>query len=245
MTRIYYNRLTVKRGCREVITDLTAEMPGPGLYQVVGPNSVGKTTLILATLGALKPQSGSIHVEPGVDEGGVSYMPQDFNIPMEAPISTYEFVRNYLDLWRRKHGIKVDLNTRTSEILEMVGVPRSLWSERLTRLSGGMVRRALLARTLAPNTPILLLDEPLTGVDPEGKVDIAELLGELSKRKLIVMTNHDPLLVLDYTKKMLLLGYNHYVYGEPSELMKYEVLSKFYKKCAIEIERHVHVVDWH
>ncbi|MEM3346365.1 MAG: ATP-binding cassette domain-containing protein, partial [Desulfurococcaceae archaeon] len=172
-------------------------------------------------------------------------MPQDFNIPMEAPISTYEFVRNYLDLWKRKHGIKVDLNTRTSEVLEMVGVPRSLWSERLTRLSGGMVRRALLARTLAPNTPILLLDEPLTGVDPEGKVDIAELLGELSKRKLIVMTNHDPLLVLDYTKKMLLLGYNHYVYGEPSELMKYEVLSKFYKKCAIEIERHVHVVDWH
>ena len=245
--RISYESVSVKRGEKLVINNLTASMEGPGLYQVIGPNGAGKTTLLLVTLGVVKPVSGRVVVEPGNSERRtVSYMPQDFELPRDAPMSTYEFVENYLELWRGRF-LKRDpgVDSRVREVLELVGIPRNLWNEKLTHLSGGMVKRALLARTLAPDTPIVLLDEPLSNIDPEGKVDVAEILGSLSRSKLIVITSHDPILLLEYTRKVLLLGYGYYHYGEPSEALKYEVLSKFYKKCAIELEKHVHIVDWH
>lgn len=240
--KVSCEKLTVKRGERLVLRDLSVVFEGPGLYQVVGPNGVGKTTLLLTIIGVVKPISGRVLVEPA---GAVSYMPQSFELPVDAPISVFEFVENYLKLWSKRRSSKVDVESRVREVLELVGVPSSLWHEKLSRLSGGMVRRTLLARALSPDTPIVLLDEPFSGVDPEGKVDIADILGSLSKNKLVILTNHDPILLLDYTKKLLLLGYEFYSYGVPDEVLKYEVLSKFYKRCAIEIEKHVHVVDWH
>lgn len=240
--RIEFNSLTVTRGGKTVINNLTAHMPGPGMYQVVGPNSAGKTTLLLTAIGALKPSSGVVVVEP---HNSVSYMPQNLDIPLDAPISAFEFVANHLRTWSRKREVKLDVKARTESFLELVGVPRKLWNERVTKLSGGMLRRVLLARALAPDAQVILLDEPLTGVDPEGKVDIADLLCSLARSKLVVLTNHDPVLMVDCTNKILLLGYGFYDYGTPEEILKYEVLRKFYKRCAIEVERHVHIVDWH
>lgn len=240
--KVEINSLTVYRGGKAVLDNLSAIMLGPGLYQVVGPNSAGKTTLLLTVIGALKPHSGYAIVEP---HDSISYMPQSFDIPLEAPISAYEFVANYLRLWSKKRKFKVDVKSRVENVLDALNIPRKLWNERLTRLSGGMLRRVLLARALVSDAKVLLLDEPLTGVDPEGKVDIAELLCTISADKLVILTNHDPVLMLECTRKILLLGYGFYDYGTPEEILKYEVLSKFYKKCAIEVERHVHVVDWH
>jgi zinc/manganese transport system ATP-binding protein len=243
---IEYENLTVVRGGRVVISGLTMNMKGPGLYQVIGPNGAGKTTLLLATMGVLKPAAGRISIRPwGSASGVVAYVPQSFELPEEAPVSTYEFVENYLLLWAKKRGVGVDVEERARKALELVGIPRSLWSERLTRLSGGTMRRALIARALVTDAPIMLLDEPFSNIDPEGRVEVAELLGELSSSKLLVVTSHDPVLLLSYTKELLLLGYGRHEHGPPSEIVKYEVLSRFYKKCAIEVEKHVHIADWH
>lgn len=247
--KIIVEKLVVKRRNRMIFNGLDAEFEGPGLYQVIGPNGAGKTTLLLTILGFIKPESGRINIEV---EGGrtlvVSYMPQQYQIPRDAPITTIEFIESYYELLNRKHGIQTSKQSsqrRIEEVLELVGVPRSLWSEKLSRLSGGTLQRVFLARAIVADPQILLLDEPFSNVDPEGKVDLADLLGTLAKSKLLVVTSHDPILLLEHTKKILILGHGYYSFGSPEEILKYDILSKFYKKCAVEIEKHVHIIDWH
>ncbi|MEM0005107.1 MAG: metal ABC transporter ATP-binding protein [Desulfurococcaceae archaeon] len=249
--KVIIEALTIKRGSKIVISNLSASMEGPGLYQVIGPNGSGKTTLMLTILGVIKPTSGSIRVElNNRNHNGpiFSYMPQSYSIPKDAPITVYEFVKGYYELskpWPRFLHRDISVDEKIRRALELVNIPKSMWMEQLRNLSGGMLQRVFLARTLVIDAPMILLDEPLSNIDPDGKVDIAELLGELSRGKLIITTSHDPILLLDYTKKILLLGYGFHAYGDVNEILKYEILSKFYKKCAVELDKHVHIVDWH
>lgn len=248
--KIVLESLTVKRGNRIVLSNLSAVMEGPGLYQVMGPNGSGKTTLLLTILGVVRPVSGKAYIEVSESSGRnrvLAYMPQSYSIPRDAPITVYEFVEGPLRLkksWPRFLK-KISESFRVEEVLELTGVQRPLWNEKLSRLSSGILQRVFLARTLITRAQVLLLDEPFSNIDPEGKVEMAELLGKLSREKLIVVTSHDPILLLNYTKKILLLGHGYYAYGGVNEILKYETLSKFYKKCALELEKHVHVVDWH
>ncbi|MEM4718428.1 MAG: ATP-binding cassette domain-containing protein, partial [Desulfurococcaceae archaeon] len=241
--------LTVKRGDKIVLKELNAEFTGPGLYQVIGPNGSGKTTLLLAILGAIRPMSGTIEigVPRGYSKPLFSFAPQTYSIPSDAPITVYEFLSNYLDLtcsWPRVFP-RHDWSGRVKGILEAFHVPSSLWSEKIYNLSGGILQRVFLARAFVVDALYTLLDEPLSNIDPEGKVEVAEIIGEFSKNRLVIITSHDPVLLLDYTKKILLLGYGFYEFGDVDSIMKYDVLRKFYKKCAIEIEKHIHIADWH
>jgi len=246
--KVLLESLTVKRGGRVIIRDLSATFTGPGLYQVMGPNGVGKTTLLLTILGLIKPVSGRVVVEaPFRNKVVFSYMPQSFTIPHDTPMTVYEFVEGALLLenpWPRSLKTRVK-GLRVEKALESVNIPRFLWKTRISKLSTGMLQRALLARAVAVEAPIVLLDEPFSNIDPEGKAEVAKLLGDMSSERLVIVTSHDPTLLLKYTRKILLLGYGEHFYGDVDEVLKYEVLSKLYKECAVELEKHVHVVDWH
>jgi len=247
--KIVLDSLTVKRGGKVVLSNLSAVMEGPGLYQVMGPNGSGKTTLLLTILGSIRPVSGKAYIEAPVPKSGgraIAYMPQSYSIPRDAPITVYEFVEGPLKLERPWPRVLKGVSGRlVEEALELVRVQRSLWREKLSNLSSGILQRVFLARILVTSAQILLLDEPFSNIDPEGKVEMAELVGRLSREKLVIVTSHDPILLLEYTKKILLLGHGYYAYGGVGEILRYEVLSKFYKKCAMELEKHVHVADWH
>ena len=241
--KVELQNITVKRGSKIVLNQLTASFTGPGLYQVIGPNGSGKTTLLLTIIGRIKPIAGRVLVDgvvvnnPGLIRGLVSYMPQQYAIPVDAPLTLYEFVWNIASV--SKKSINVE------EILELTGIGREHWFKKISQLSSGLLQRAMLARTLALGTPIILLDEPLSNIDPEGKVDLSHYIGELSKRKLVIVTSHDPILLLDYTSKILVLGPGYYAFGSAEEILKLEVLSKFYRKCAVELQKHIHIIDWH
>jgi zinc/manganese transport system ATP-binding protein len=244
--KITLESLSVKRGGKLVLNNLNAVFEGPGLYQVIGPNGSGKTTLLLTIMGVLKPTSGRVLIEgfQEVTKPFLSYMPQYYSIPRDAPITVYEFIEGYYKMTKPWPRFKV-VGSRVEEALKRVGVPKSLWSEKLSKLSGGMIQRVFLARALVLDPPILLLDEPFSNIDPEGKVDLADSIGELSRDKLVIVTSHDPILLLEYTRRILVIGHGYYVFGEVNEVLKQEVLKKFYKRCAIELEKHVHIVDWH
>ncbi len=241
--QIRLESVTVKRGGKVLFRDLTATFTGPGLYQVIGPNGSGKTTLLLTVIGGVKPITGRVLVNNIVVKnaksvrGLVSYMPQNYVIPLDAPMTLYEFVENLARISSRAISV--------NEVLELVGISRNYWNRKLSELSGGLLQRAMLARTLVIDTPIVLLDEPFSNIDPEGKVDISEHIGELSRKKLIIVTSHDPTLLLDYTKRILILGYGNYAFGTIDDILKLEVLTKFYKKCVVELKKHVHIIDWH
>jgi zinc/manganese transport system ATP-binding protein len=241
--KVEIHSVTVKRGDKVVFRRLTALFNGPALYQVIGPNGSGKTTLLLTIIGRIKPIEGRVFVNdvtvsgPGSVKGLVSYMPQQYSIPIDAPITLYEFIENIARFSEKSISVE--------EALKLAGVNREHWFKRLSQLSGGLLQRAMLARALVLDTPIMLLDEPFSNIDPEGKVDLSEYIGELSKKKLLVVANHDPTLLLDYTDKILVLGHGDYAYGSVNDILKLEVLDKFYKKCAFELRKHVHIVDWH
>ncbi|MEM1927552.1 MAG: ATP-binding cassette domain-containing protein [Acidilobaceae archaeon] len=199
------------------LKNVTLKLEGPKLIQVLGPNGAGKTTLLKAVAGMLEASSGRVLV-CGLDVAKdykrvsalVSYMPQTNKPPPLTPLTVAELA----EVFSRGSSREV-----VAEYLEKVGLPRRAWEARLSELSGGSFQRALLAAVLASRAPIILLDEPLASVDPEGRAQIAELLGEESRRRLVVVTSHDPHPLLEQTKMVVLLNKIVVAAGDPEEVL--------------------------
>lgn len=210
-------RLTVRYDGLEALREVTLDMKGPGLIQILGPNGAGKTTLLKAIAGIVKPYSGKVFV-CGFDIASgevkrsslVSYMPQTNRPPALTPLTVAEFVETL----NKGSG-----SEKAREYLERTGLPKAVWDMRLSDLSGGGFQRALLAAVLASGAPIVLLDEPLASIDPHGKMQIAELLGEESKNRLLLVTSHDPNPLAKYTRAVVLLNRVVVAYGGLAEVL--------------------------
>lgn len=246
--------LSVARGGTLVLKDVNATFEGPGLIQVIGPNGAGKTTLFLTILGILKPVKGSVRVNGVIVNGSpnrirehISYIPQEFHVPREAPISIWEFVEDYAKAYKGVRGFRtpLEIKDKVASALKSAGLSEDMWSKRLSELSGGQLQRALIARALSTDSDIIVMDEPLSNIDPEGRRVLADIIGGLSHSKLVIASSHDPILLLPYTSKIMVLGYGVYRYGDPEEILTQEVLSNIYRGCIIVLEKHPHISDWH
>jgi len=239
-----------------VLKDLNFIFQGPGLIQILGPNGAGKTTLLKTILGLLKPYKGRIKIN-GVDVTGrpekagtfVGYVPQIFFTNRQNyPVSAWEFVSSTLLLYRKKWP-RLFMNKEHEELvkkaLRAVKLPYTAWDKSIWELSGGERQRVLIARAIVHDPPILVLDEPLSAVDPAGKYEIAKLIGELSYRKLVIVTSHDPMLLLPYTKLVMLLNKEFYLIGTPEEVLTLDNVRKVYGEAAIYVRDHVHISDSH
>ncbi|OYT51552.1 hypothetical protein B6U66_03810 [Candidatus Bathyarchaeota archaeon ex4484_135] len=88
-----------------------------------------------------------------------------------------------------------------------------------------------------------MMDEPLSAVDPLGRAELAEHIGRLAEEKLIIVTSHDPTLLLPYTETIILLNRSFYIIGRPEEILTLENLTKVYGRSAIAVQGHVHICD--
>ncbi|MEZ0393611.1 MAG: metal ABC transporter ATP-binding protein [Desulfurococcaceae archaeon] len=253
MTELRVEGLDVVRGGVEVIKGLSFVARGPGLVQVLGPNGVGKTTLLLTILGSIVPKSGRILLD-GRDVTGnpralknlVGYVPQ---IPdksfFEVPLTAWELVDCCARLRRNWPRTFRGRREEVEGVLKLVGLPPEAWHMSLRELSGGQVQRVMVARALVGSPRVLLLDEPFSNIDPHGRRMLAELLAELSRSRLIIATSHDPAIMLEWTDYVLLMGRGFYAYGKPEEVLRTEVLSKVYGGSVVEFGEHAHVFDFH
>lgn len=194
---------------------------------VAGPNGAGKTTLFLAILGQV-PHRGEICVEGLCGEeraAKVGYVPQ--HAPIEAEATVWEYV--YLPARFRK--IKA-AERAAEEALKAVEL-YVLRDKPVTTLSGGQRQRAAIARALATGGDVLLLDEPMANVDPQGRVELMTLLRELKKDRTILMTSHELTFPSDLADKVLLLNKRVVAYGPPDAVFKEEVLMKIYRYVRI------------
>jgi len=250
---ISLENVTVSFGGETILMDLSLKLEGPTLIQIIGPNGAGKTTLLKVILGLIRPERGKVKIDyrdvtAMPEEVGkiVGYVPQIVPTKVEMPITAKEFVLNSLLLHTRRFPrlfVRREEMERVEEVLRLVDLHE--WEKRFSDLSGGERQRALLARALVYDPPILLLDEPLSAVDPLGKVELAELIGRLAKDKLILVTSHDPILLLPYTEKIILLNRGYCAVGTPDEILRVEVLKDVYGESAILLEEHVHISDEH
>jgi ABC-type Mn/Zn transport systems, ATPase component len=218
--------LWVFRGGKAVLEDVSFTA-NREFVLVVGPNGAGKTTLFMAILGLL-PHRGEICVE-GLCGGGrlakIGYVPQYIRAEVNATV--WEYV--YLPAKFKK--VK-DAERAAEEALKTVELYH-LKDRPVSALSGGQMQRATIARALATGGDVLLLDEPLANVDPQGRVELLSLLREVKRERTVLMTSHELTLPSDLADKVLLLNRRLIAYGPPEEVLREEVLTRVYKYVRI------------
>jgi multidrug efflux pump subunit AcrB/ABC-type multidrug transport system ATPase subunit len=163
----------------------------PGLVGLLGPNGAGKTTLIRCIVGALQADTGDVWVN-GVprrdDPPGwrylVGYLPQSQAVPLKQE------ARAWLELWASELRLP-DPAAAARESMAALGV-EELLDRRLGELSGGQVRRIRIARALLGKPAVLVVDEATTGLDPEARVNLRNLLSQLARERLVLFSTHIP-----------------------------------------------------
>jgi zinc transport system ATP-binding protein len=192
------SKLSVNRSGNEVISDINLTITCGEFIGIVGPNGGGKSTLILTILGVLKPRTGNIKIydhapTSNLTLGKVGWVPQAAtNIPQNLQITVKEFIQ--LGTLTRKSLFQLRKNVREKvlKIIETIGL-EEYTNTRMANLSGGQRQRAAIGKALASNADLLLMDEPMVGVDRESRNSIMRLLDDLchEQNKTIVMVSHD------------------------------------------------------
>lgn len=203
------DRLSVDLGGVRVVDGVTLRVGEGDFLALVGPNGGGKTTLLRVILGLERFSAGSVKVFgqlPGSSPGRIGYVPQRLFFDREFPISVRDLVLMGR-LSKKKlfqHYTRLD-KERADEAVRLVGLER-LIERRIGDLSGGELQRALIARALAGEPELLLLDEPTASIDPQMKSTIYDLIEKLKERLTIVLVTHDTALIGRYVTKVATLN---------------------------------------
>ncbi len=180
---------------RPALTDITLNVSPGSLLAVIGPNGAGKSTLLKLIAGIIKPWTGRLTVlggPPGSSAGRIAYLPQAEAVDWEFPVTVAEVVM--MGRYGRL-GFLREPRRRDSEVvrqaLEKVGMGDAT-DRQIGALSGGQRRRVFLARAIAAEPDLYLLDEPVTGVDVTTQEDLMDVLeGEARAGKTVIATTHD------------------------------------------------------
>jgi manganese transport system ATP-binding protein len=184
--------LTLTRGRRSVVTSATFSIPMGAVTALIGPNGSGKSTILDAIAGLLAPHSGSLEVPARARSGGIAYVLQSTRANEQLPIS----VREVVTMGRyAAAGLLARLRPRDRGVvdtaLEALGIA-DLANRPLRELSGGERQRAFVAQGLAQQAEVLLLDEPITGLDLVSRQRILDVMdAERRAGHAIVLSTHD------------------------------------------------------
>jgi manganese/zinc/iron transport system ATP- binding protein len=192
---LHIEDLTVAYDGRPVLWDVDLDVPTGVMAAIVGPNGAGKSTLLKAMLGLVKPTAGHVYVlgRPYAEQRArVAYVPQRSGIDWDFPTTVLDVVvmGRYGRLgWLRRPGKAAYDHAR--QALEQVGMI-DFQDRPIARLSGGQQQRTFLARALAQDADVMLLDEPMAGVDATSERAILEVLKNVrSQGRTVLVVHHD------------------------------------------------------
>ena len=210
--------LNVAYGNHQVISDLSFTVNEGDFMVVIGENGVGKTTLVRALLGLLKPRSGEIDIPASTKIG---YVPQFRNIDEEYPLSIRDFVslnsgKGIVPWLSKKDRARVDRMIRMTDLTAIADRPLGL-------ASGGEKQRAYLAQALLQSPQLLILDESTASLDNEMKYELLDLVTRFQQDDLSVMfITHDWDLARHFGTRFLQMKPNGYDEGPINELPEQE-----------------------
>lgn len=214
----------------EIIGNLNFEIEQGDYLCIVGENGSGKSTLMKTLLGLQPPVSGKILTNDGLQRKRIGYLPQQTDIQKDFPASVWEIV---LSGCQNKCGIrpfysKAEKERAQANIekMELQKLKRRCYRD----LSGGQQQRVLLARALCAAEDILLLDEPVAGLDPIVTEEMYRLIFELNAKDgmTIVMISHDIASAVKYADKILHIS-NHVFFGTKAEYLESNQADSFVK----------------
>ncbi len=223
-------RLTVAYGRRRVLDDLSFRVEYGERVVMVGPNGAGKSTLFKALVGLVKPQSGAIRIHglpPGAHQDCVAYVPQREEVDWRFPVTVTDVVMmgrfGRLGWFRRP--TRAD-RAAVERGLALMGIAH-LAHRPIGELSGGQQQRVFLARALAQEPHILLLDEPFTGVDAATQEATLSVLDALRDQKVtIILSTHDLGLAAARFERVLLINRRLIGDGPPAQALRRELLTE-------------------
>jgi zinc transport system ATP-binding protein len=223
-----------------VLDRVNISVPDGDFVCVVGPNGSGKTTLLRLALGLLKPTRGSIKVygqSPEKSSHRIGYVPQNPKLDPLFPVSALDVVLMGRLGKARSFGLwgSGDKKAALTALDEVGMTDRS--NDHFAALSGGQKQRVLIARALAGQPDLLLLDEPTAGLDAHVEEDFYRLLQDLNKTRTIVLVSHDLGFVSGFVKSVICVG--HDVVIHPTSAITGEVIADLYG-TDMRLVRHDH-----
>jgi ABC-type Mn2+/Zn2+ transport system ATPase subunit len=225
---IRFDRVTLGYGRRAVLRDVLLDVQPGDFLGIVGPNGAGKTTLLKALLGTLRPLRGTIETpQRGIVFG---YVPQRQGVDETFPLTVREMVAMgrfaRIGLFGRP---RPEDRTRVLEAAEHAGIA-DLLERRYRTLSGGQKQRTLIARALAAEPTILVLDEPTNGMDLPAEHAIMELVRRLHQedRLTVVMVSHLLNVVASYIDRLAIVGGGRLEVGPVDAMLTPEKLTTLY-----------------
>ena len=215
----------------KALDSINAGIKESSVFGLIGTNGAGKSTLLKGLLGLKKPSGGQILFGDGLSNSEIGCLPQQTQTQRDFPASVWEVVLSgclnrlsFFPFYRRKERERAE---QAMEYLKITGLRKHCYRN----LSGGQQQRTLLARALCATSKLLILDEPVSGLDPRAQLELYELVRELN-RKLhitIIMVSHDVRQALPYANKVLHLAHKQLFFGSREEYLETELGKGFLK----------------
>lgn len=221
-----------------VLTDVNLSINPCEFIGIIGPNGGGKTTLLKLLMGFLKPTSGKLEVfgtSPQASRLQIAYVPQTQRFDRDFPISVLELVLSGRLSKLPWYGIfSAEDKEAAKQALEKVRLT-SFENRPFGTLSGGQAQRALIARALASNPQLLLLDEPTANVDSQAEADIYDILSSLRDKMTILMVTHDLSTAVEQVQRVILVQ-NNVILLKPEEVCQHFAMG-LYHAPLIQLQR--------
>ena len=225
------SNLAVQRGKKRLLANLNCELPKGSSLGVVGPNGVGKSSLLRVLAGLDNPASGDVAVK-----GTVAYLPQDVNL--KSDLNVLEMVllgrARYLKWYQQPNFLD---RTEAEKWLQVMSLENLAKSSFIT-LSGGQKQLVLIAQALTSECDLLILDEPSSALDLQNQEKLFSILNELREKNAltIIFSTHDPNQAYQFCDQLTMLGFGHHQHGRCRDVMNSQSLKEIYKVNFEEIE---------
>lgn len=252
MDAVLFDRVCIELDGRAVLEDISFRVAEGAFLGVIGPNGAGKTTLVRALLGLVPVRSGTIRIlghdpsDSHDDAHALGYVPQRQSVPRNFPATVADVVLMGRMCCTGRTGFPRAIDRRHVEgELEAIGLA-GIASRPIGRLSGGEMRRVLLAQALCAGTRLLVLDEPTVGLDLPAEQEFYGLLRRLQHERAItvVCVSHDLVALAGQASELVCINRHMHVHGNPEEVVHSHALREAYS-CefdflAGEIAHHEH-----
>jgi len=225
---IELEHLTVNFQKNHVLNDISLSIPCGKTTAIVGPNGSGKSTLLKSLLGEYDHQGNIFIYWSDTKNQRIAYIPQYIDFDRELPMNSQDFLSMLFQkrpVFGNMHNHYRSITHHLFEKMGMLGHQH----KKIGKLSGGELKRLLLAQALYPEPDLLLLDEPLTALDAPGTELFFSLLSDLqAMKKTIIWVEHNLMAVQQHAHHLIALNHNITHHGIPSDLSNPELYSKMF-----------------
>ena len=220
MTLIRAENLSLGYDSSAIIKNLNFKVDSGDYLCIIGHNGSGKSTLMRTLLGLIKPLSGEVVFEGGLKKNEIGYLPQQTQVQKDFPASVEEIVLSgCVSKEKLKPFLSKEDKAKAKANIEKMGLT-GMEKRSFRDLSGGQQQRVLLARALCATQRVLLLDEPVAGLDPDVTEEMYSVIERLNKEgTTIIMISHDISATLKYASHILHMGESVF-FGTKEEYLK-------------------------